>query len=102
MQNETPKVGQKVETQDGYISNALLFNKTAEVAQKQQKCPLSGKNAPIINYKNIDLLKLHVTKNRGRILPRRITGVSSKKQRMLTKAIKIARILALLPFSSTV
>jgi small subunit ribosomal protein S18 len=89
-----------IETQDGYISNLLLFNKTAEVIQKKPKCPLSGKNAPVIDYKNVEVLKLYITKGRGRILPRRITGVSSKKQRQLAKAIKIARILALLPFSS--
>jgi small subunit ribosomal protein S18 len=89
-----------IETQDGYISNLLLFNKTAEVVQKKPKCPLSGKNAPVIDYKNVEVLKLYITKGRGRILPRRITGVSSKKQRQLAKAIKIARILALLPFSS--
>jgi small subunit ribosomal protein S18 len=89
-----------IETQDGYISNLLLFNKTAEVVQKKPKCPLSGKNAPVIDYKNVEVLKLYITKGRGRILPRRITGVSSKKQRQLAKAIKIARILGLLPFSS--
>ena len=89
-----------IEMQDGYISNLMLFNKTAEVVQNKQKCPLSGKNAPIINYKNIEVLKVYITKGRGRILPRRITGICSKKQRQLAKAIKIARVLALLPFAS--
>ncbi len=89
-----------IEIQDGYISNLMLFNKTAEVIHRKPKCPLSVKNAPIIDYKNVELLKMYITKGRGRILPRRITGVSSKKQRQLAKAIKIARILALLPFAS--
>ncbi len=89
-----------IEIQDGYISNLMLFNKTAEVIHRKHKCPLSVKNAPIIDYKNVELLKMYITKGRGRILPRRITGVSSKKQRQLAKAIKIARILALLPFAS--
>jgi len=87
-------------TQDGYISNLMLFNKTAEVIQRKLKCPLSGKNAPIIDYKNVEVLKVYITKGRGRILPRRITGICSKKQRQLAKAIKIARVLALLPFAS--
>lgn len=86
------------DAQEGYISNLMLFNKTGKVVPRKPKCPLSGKNAPVIDYKNIELLKIYITKGRGRILPRRITGISSKKQRQLAKAIKIARILALLPF----
>ena len=58
-------------------------------------CPLSGKDAPIVDYKNIKLLKKY-TSETGRILPSRITSVSQKKQRELSKAIKRARILALM------
>ena len=58
-------------------------------------CPLSGKNAPIIDYKNIKLLKKYISES-GRILPSRITSVSQKKQKELSKAIKRARLLALL------
>jgi small subunit ribosomal protein S18 len=50
-----------------------------------------------IDYKDVDLLRKFVTE-RGKILPRRITGLTSKQQRDLTLAIKRARILALLPF----
>ncbi len=50
-----------------------------------------------IDYKDVDLLRKFVTE-RGKILPRRITGLTSKQQRDLTVAIKRARILALLPF----
>jgi small subunit ribosomal protein S18 len=50
-----------------------------------------------IDYKDIDLLRKFVTE-RGKILPRRITGLTAKQQRDLTLAIKRARILALLPF----
>lgn len=60
-----------------------------------KNCPLSGKNAPIIDYKNIKLLKKYVSEN-GKILPSRITSISLKKQRELTKSIKRARILALM------
>ena len=58
-------------------------------------CPLSGKNAPIVDYKNIKVLKKYISES-GRILPSRITSVSQKKQRDLSKAIKRARLLALL------
>ena len=58
-------------------------------------CPLSGKNAPPIDYKNIKLLKKYISESR-RILSSRITFVSQKKQKKLSKAIKRARLLALL------
>jgi len=58
-------------------------------------CPLSGKNAPIIDYKNLRLLKKYISES-DRILPSRITSVSQKKQKELSKAIKRARLLALL------
>ena len=61
----------------------------------KKKCPLSGKGAPIIDYKNINLLKKYLSEN-GKILPSRITSVSLKKQRELTLSIKRARNLALI------
>ena len=63
--------------------------------QFKKKCPLTGKNAPIIDYKNIKLLKKYTSEN-GKILPSRITAVSQKKQRLLSLSIKRARILALI------
>lgn len=50
-----------------------------------------------IDYKDVDLLRKFVTE-RGKILPRRISGLTAKQQRDLTIAIKRARIVALLPF----
>ena len=50
-----------------------------------------------IDYKDVDLLRKFITE-RGKILPRRITGLTAKQQRDLTSAIKRARIVALLPF----
>ena len=58
-------------------------------------CPLSGKNAPILDYKNIKLLKKYIS-DTGKILPSRITSVSLKKQKELSRSIKRARLLALL------
>tara|TARA_Y100000590_G_C15246668_1_gene835928 strand:+ start:388 stop:660 length:273 start_codon:yes stop_codon:yes gene_type:complete len=61
----------------------------------KKNCPLSGKGAPVIDYKNIKLLKRYVSEN-GKILPTRVTSVSQKKQRLLSLSIKRARNLALL------
>ena len=58
-------------------------------------CPLSGKNAPIVDYKNVKLLRKYISES-GRILPSRVTSVSQKKQKELSKAIKRARTLSLL------
>ena len=61
----------------------------------KKKCPLTGKGAPVIDYKNIKLLKRYMSEN-GKILPSRITSVSQKKQRELSLSIKRARNLALI------
>ena len=58
-------------------------------------CPLSGKDAPTIDYKNIKLLRKYISES-GRILPSRVTSVTLKKQKELSKSIKRARHLALL------
>ena len=61
----------------------------------KKKCPLSGKGSPIIDYKNIKILKKYLTEN-GKIMSSRITSVSQKKQRELSLSIKRARNLALI------
>ena len=58
-------------------------------------CPLSDKDAPVIDYKNIKLLKRYLSES-GRILPSRVTSVCLKKQKELSRAIKRARVLALI------
>ena len=60
-----------------------------------KNCPLSTKGAPVIDYKNIRLLKKYISEN-GKILPSRITNVCQKKQRALSLSIKRARNLALI------
>tara|TARA_B100001123_G_C15063185_1_gene928457 strand:- start:376 stop:633 length:258 start_codon:yes stop_codon:yes gene_type:complete len=64
---------------------------------KQRSCPLSIDGAPKVDYKNIKLLKRFISE-KGKILPSRITSVSTKKQRELSRAVKRARFLALLPY----
>ncbi len=61
----------------------------------KKKCQLSVKGDPIIDYKNIRLLRKYITEN-GKIMPSRITSVSQKKQRELSLSIKRARNLALI------
>jgi small subunit ribosomal protein S18 len=65
--------------------------------RRRKSCPFSGKDAPKIDYKDIRLLQ-RFTSERGKIVPSRITAVSSKKQHELARAIKRARYLALLPY----
>ena len=65
--------------------------------RRRKRCPFSGKNAPKIDYKDVKLLSRYVSE-RGKIVPSRITAVSAKKQRLLARAIKRARYLALLPY----
>ena len=76
----------------GYSNKLSLFQKP-EIRFKKN-CPLSMKNAPEVDYKNIKLLRRYVS-DTGKILPSRITSVSQGKQRELSLAIKRAKILGL-------
>ncbi len=62
-------------------------------------CPFCKDPDKYIDYKELNMLEQFLS-YRGKILPRRVTGVCAKHQRKLTNAIKIARNLALLPFST--
>ncbi len=66
--------------------------------RRRKTCPLSGAGAPKVDYKDVKLLQRFLSE-RGKIVPSRITAISAKKQRALSRAIKRARILALLPFT---
>ena len=74
-------------------SRLILFQKPD--MKLLRACPLSGKNAPKVDYKNIKLLKRYISES-GRILPSRVTSVSLNKQKQLSRSIKRARLLALL------
>jgi len=65
--------------------------------RRRKSCPFSSDKSPKIDYKDVRLLQRYISE-RGKIVPSRITSVSAKKQRELTKAIKRARLMALLPF----
>jgi small subunit ribosomal protein S18 len=66
--------------------------------RRRKVCPFSGDAEPKIDYKDVKLLQRYMSE-RGKIVPSRITAVSAKKQRELARAIKRARVLALLPYS---
>ena len=61
---------------------------------------MSNLDSKFINYKNIDLLKKYITET-GKIIPGRVSGVTSSQQRKITKAIKVARYMALLPYTDS-
>jgi small subunit ribosomal protein S18 len=65
--------------------------------RRRKSCPFSGPNAPKIDYKDVRLLQRFISE-RGKIVPSRITAVSTKRQRELSRAIKRARYLGLLPY----
>ena len=83
----------KKKTKGSRYSKLSLFQKPD--VKFFRPCPLSGKDAPVIDYKNIKLLKRYISES-GRILPSRVTSVSLKKQKELAKSIKRARFLALI------
>ena len=70
------------------------FDNTSK-ALLNKSCPLSGKDAPIVDYKNINLLKRYITDN-GKIISSKISSVSFNKQKKLTKEIKKAKVLGLI------
>lgn len=70
-----------------------------ELRKRKKRCPLASSGMKTVDYKDIDTLTRFVTE-RGKILPRRITGTSTHSQRQLTKAIKRARYMGLLPFAA--
>jgi len=65
--------------------------------RRKKRCPFTAAGVKEIDYKDVETLRRFVT-DRGKILPRRITGVSAYHQRLLNNAIKRARHMALLPF----
>ena len=67
--------------------------------KRRKVCYFTVNKITYIDYKDTELLKKFISE-RGKILPRRVTGTSAKYQRMLTKAIKRARQLALLPYTT--
>ena len=83
----------KFQRSSSSLNKLSLFQKSE--GRFNKSCPLSLKNAPKIDYKNISLLKKYISEN-NKILSSKITSVSSGKQKKLTKEIKKAKILGLI------
>ena len=76
-------------------------NKNSPFEDRKKFCPLSQKNSPIIDYKDIKMLNRYISE-KGKITPSRITNVSRSKQLELSKAIKRARFLSLMSFTNKI
>ena len=75
--------------------------KSSPFEDRKRFCPFSQKNSPMIDYEDIKLLSRYISE-KGKITPSRITNVSSKKQKELTKAIKRARFLSLMSYTNKI
>jgi len=80
-------------------SSSIGNGDNSPFVKKKKTCPFTAVKVKTIDYKDLETLRQFVTE-RGKILPRRITGVSHFYQKILKKAIKQARHMALLPFVS--
>ena len=75
------------------LSKLSLFQKND--GKQTKNCPFSIKNAPPIDYKNINLLKKYISEN-GKIISAKFTSVSFSSQRKLSREIKKAKVLSLI------
>lgn len=67
--------------------------------RKKKVCQFCADKTATIDYKDVDTLKKFITE-RGKILPKRITGTCAVHQRAVTTAVKRARVVALLPYTA--
>ena len=79
--------------------NSNYDDKSIKKSKKQTRkaCQFCQDKAEEIDYKDVAKLKRYMTE-KGKIIPRRVSGVCARHQRMLTNAIKRARVMALLPY----
>ncbi len=76
----------------------MVQNRRRGGRRRRKVCFFCANHMDFVDYKDIDLLTRYVS-DKGKILPRRVTGTCAKHQRTLTLGIKRARIMALLPFT---
>ena len=75
--------------------------KNSPFEDRKRFCPFSQKISPVIDYKDVKLLSRYISE-KGKITPSRITNVSSKKQKQLSRAIKRARFLSLMSYTQKI
>lgn len=91
---------QKRDNAGGEDRGERKFSRGGKGRNKRRKvCYFTVNKITHIDYKDIDTLRKFISE-RGKILPRRVTGTSAKYQRALTTAIKRARTVALLPYTT--
>jgi small subunit ribosomal protein S18 len=76
----------------------IMENRKRGGMRRRKVCQFCADKTESIDYKNVELLRKKYVTERGKIVPKRITGTCAKHQRELTTAIKRARIVALLPY----
>ncbi len=64
--------------------------------KKKKRCRMC--DGQTVDYKNVDIIKKYVSADKGKILPRRVTGACAKHQRHIATQVKYARFMALIPF----
>jgi len=79
----------------------MSLKKVDLTKKKKKRCYFLSNGITTVDYKDTDLLKKFLSEN-GKILPSRVTGVSKKYQRILTRAVKRARHAALLPYTGDI
>ena len=83
------------------MSRPFFVRKKRRGLQRRKVCPFCADRSLVLDYKHATVLKRFITE-RGKMVPRRISGTCAKHQRLLTIAIKRARQIALLPYTSAV
>ena len=86
----------EVKTQEN-VPASVGFKKPYKKTSRKKVCNFCVDKSEYIDYKDINKLKKYITE-KGKILPRRMTGVCARHQRELAVAIKRARVMALLPY----
>jgi small subunit ribosomal protein S18 len=79
------------------MAEEMMDDREPRRGRRKKVSPLADPTV-VIDYKNPQLLK-HFLTDRGKLVPARISGVSARQQRQITRAIKRARMLALLPYA---
>lgn len=79
------------------MEEKTAVKKSFKKAPKKKVCAFCQEKVDVIDYKDVNRLKKFITEG-GKILPRRMSGTCAAHQRKLASAIKLARIVALLPF----
>ena len=77
----------------------MIDNRRRGGMRRRKVCQFCADKAETVDYKDVEKLRKYITE-RGKILPKRITGTCAVHQRDVTTAVKRARVVALLPYSA--